>query len=222
MPLAALRRALPRLRSSRGELVAAFRTARGSQLRPWPRSRLAYLGGLAALGVERLSELWRSHKNFAWTRAHGGVVVRRDLTLPLALAQAAWLGACALESGRRRSPGPLALGALAATFSGLGLRYWAMRHLGRRWSIRIASVPAPAITSGPYRWVRHPNYLAVLIETMAVPLVHGAYLTATLALPVHVALLLQRMRLEERLLEQEGAYRERLGDRPRLFPRPGA
>ena len=64
----------------------------------------------------------------------------------------------------------------------MALRYWAIATLGERWNTRVIVVPgAPAVTAGPYRFLRHPNYLAVVVEVAALPLVHGAWLTALVA-----------------------------------------
>src|SRR5678815_4307251 len=89
--------------------------------------------------------------------------------------------ACALEVVLLDRPFPGAVGwmALAVVLGAQALRYWAIATLGWRWNTRIVVVPgAPPVTGGPYRFVRHPNYVAVIAEMVALPLVHGAWLTA--------------------------------------------
>ena len=76
----------------------------------------------------------------------------------------------------------------------------------------------PAVTSGPFRYLRHPNYLAVVLEGVAVPLVHGAYLSAVAFTVLNAALLRVRIRCEERALAEHCGYGERLGERRRFWP----
>lgn len=72
-----------------------------------------------------------------------------------------------------------------------GLRYWCMVSLGRQWNTRILVIPdGTAICKGPYRFLPHPNYLAVAIELISVPLIFSAVITAALATFFNAALLL--------------------------------
>src|SRR5207249_633845 len=97
------------------------------------------------------------------------------------------------------------------------LRYWAVATLGEHWNIRVLVVPgAPPVSGGPYRFVRHPNYLAVMVEMAALPLAVGAWRTAPVASAANAVLLAIRISVEERAL---GApYRAALADRPRFLP----
>jgi methyltransferase len=84
----------------------------------------------------------------------------------------------------------------------------------------VVVVPGmPAVTGGPYRWMRHPNYLAVIVETAALPLVHGAWLTAIAYSLLNAALLTARVRAEEAALDQHSGYGELFGARGRFLPR---
>jgi methyltransferase len=74
------------------------------------------------------------------------------------------------------------------------------------------------VTGGPYRWLRHPNYLAVVIEGFAVPLLGGAWLTALWFNAANAWLLFVRIRAEERALAEHCEFEQKLGDRPRLVP----
>ena len=85
----------------------------------------------------------------------------------------------------------------------------------------IAVPGLPAVTHGPYRWLSHPNYLAVAIEGFAVPLIHGAWLTAFVFSAANAVLLAVRIRCEERALTEYCHYAERLGGRPRFVPLRG-
>jgi methyltransferase len=83
----------------------------------------------------------------------------------------------------------------------MALRWWAVASLGRRWSTRIVVLPGrPLVTAGPYRFLRHPNYLAVVLELLAVPLIGGALVTAAVATLGNLALLAVRVRAEEAAL----------------------
>jgi methyltransferase len=81
------------------------------------------------------------------------------------------------------------------------LRWWVIRTLGERWTTRVLILPgAPLVTGGPFRFLRHPNYLAVIVEIAALPLVHSGYLTAGVFTMLNLALLRVRVRVEEEAL----------------------
>ena len=83
-----------------------------------------------------------------------------------------------------------------------GLRWWCIAVLGRQWSTRIVVVPGLSVVStGPYRWLRHPNYLAVVVEGFALPLVHSAWVTAAVFTVANAVLLRTRIAAEERALQ---------------------
>ena len=110
--------------------------------------------------------------------------------------------------------------ALALFAVGQALRIAAMQTLGRRWTVKII-VPTnaePAVSRGIYRFVRHPNYLGVVLEIAALPLVHSAYLSALLFSVANGILLLFRIAAEERALRGDSDYGERFRDRPRFLP----
>jgi methyltransferase len=99
------------------------------------------------------------------------------------------------------------------------LRYWVILTLGPRWNVRIIVIPGePLVTSGPYRYLRHPNYLAVIVEAMAIPLVHSAWLTAVGFSAFNALMLVVRIRCEEEALARYCGYREQLGARRRFLP----
>ena len=78
------------------------------------------------------------------------------------------------------------------------VRYWCIATLGWRWSVRVVTVPgAPRIASGPYRWLRHPNYAVVMTEAVLLPLAFGAYATLVVAASVQLLALSRRVRIEE-------------------------
>jgi methyltransferase len=98
------------------------------------------------------------------------------------------------------------------------LRIWVLAALGRSWSTRILVMPgADLVKSGPYRYIRHPNYLVVMVELFAVPVLCGCYLTALVFSVANALVLRIRIREEEQaLLRAAGAGLNRL---PRFIPR---
>jgi methyltransferase len=182
----------------------------------------AYLVLLTLLGVERLHELSVSAKNAAWARQRGGIEVGQSHFRVMRLLHVAFFAGCVVEVlvlDRLFVP-LLGLPALGLALAAQGLRAWAVATLGPRWNVRVIVLPGePAITGGPYRWLRHPNYLAVIVEGLAVPLIHGAYLTAATFTVANAVLLAVRIRCEEAALRAHCAYGERFAGVSRFVPR---
>lgn len=90
---------------------------------------------------------------------------------------------------------------LLLTAGAQALRWWCISTLGPRWNTRVIVVPGlPLVTGGPYRFLSHPNYLAVVVEGAALPLVHSAWLTATGFTLLNLPLLAVRLRCENAAL----------------------
>jgi methyltransferase len=90
---------------------------------------------------------------------------------------------------------------LALVIAAQALRWWCIRTLGPQWNTRIVVVPGlPRVTGGPYRWLTHPNYVAVVVEGFALPLVHTAWITATVFSVLNAGLLSVRIRAENHAL----------------------
>jgi methyltransferase len=84
------------------------------------------------------------------------------------------------------------------------LKLWAVRSLGERWSFRVLVLPGRALVAGgPYRWMRHPNYLAVLGEMAGVALTVWAPVTGPIALVAFGLLMWRRIGIEDRALGRE-------------------
>jgi methyltransferase len=168
---------------------------------------------LLLLIAERGIELWLSARNTRRSLAAGGVEVGQGHYPAMVLLHAIFLPACALEPllWPRPWPGAVALVALGVALLAMALRWWAIASLGERWSTRIVVLPGRALVrAGPYRLLRHPNYLAVVLELLAVPLIGGAVATAAVATLANLFLLSVRIRTEEealRLRQPPGASR---------------
>jgi methyltransferase len=90
---------------------------------------------------------------------------------------------------------------LAVVLGTQALRWWCVRSLGPQWNTRIVVVPGlPLVSRGPYRWLRHPNYVAVVLEVAALPLVHTAWVTAVVFSLLDVVVLSIRIPAEQRAL----------------------
>ena len=102
----------------------------------------------------------------------------------------------------------------------MGLRYWAIATLGHRWNARIIVLPGQdAIGAvGPYRFIRHPNYVAVIAEFICLPLFHSAWFTAVLFSVANGWLLRTRIRAEEKALQDHCGYEIAQGKHPRFLP----
>lgn len=158
---------------------------------------------IAAVAVERLAELVVAERNRRWSLARGGVETGRGHYPVMAVLHAGLLGGALAEVyllDRAFDP-VLGVAMLAVVAAAQALRWWCIRTLGPQWNTRIIVVPGLArVSTGPYRWLHHPNYLAVIAEGAALPLVHGGWLTALVFSLLNLPLLWWRIRLEERAL----------------------
>lgn len=163
-----------------------------------------YLALLVATGLERVAELVVSARNARWAFARGGREFGRGHFPPMVALHTALLVACALEAWLGGRPFLPWLGwpAFTVVVASQGLRWWCIGALGPRWNTRVIVVPGlPLVDRGPYRWLRHPNYLAVVAEGIALPLVHSAWITAVAFTVLNAVLLFGfRIPVEERAL----------------------
>jgi methyltransferase len=162
---------------------------------------------VALVAGERLAELVVARRHERWLAKRGGYPVG-DGHYPLMVAlHGGFFAACVAEVVLLDRPflpwlGYSALALLAVT---MALRWWVIATLGERWTTRIWMLPgAPRVDGGPFRWLRHPNYLAVAVELGALPLVHTAWLTAALFGTANLLLLRHRIRVEDAALAAAG------------------
>jgi len=187
----------------------------------WTDSRVLYTGLVALVGVMRLVELAVSRRNVAHLKSRGAVEVGGSLYPWMVAVHALFLPACVAEVWLLDRPliPALAVACLVLLAGAAALRWWVVATLGGRWSTRVLVLPdTDPITGGPFRFLRHPNYLAVAIEFVALPMVHTAWLAAALFSVADAAVLRRRIRVEEDALSRAGDYRRAMGRRPGMIP----
>ena len=163
-----------------------------------------YVGLVLLVGLERVAELVVSLRNARWSFSRGGVESGQGHYPFMVLLHTGFLVGCVVEVIVADRPFIPALGwtMLAVVVLAQGLRWWCISVLGHQWNTRVIVVPGmPLVASGPYKWLRHPNYVAVVAEGIALPLVHTAWITATLFLLLNIPLLAVRIRAEEAALD---------------------
>ena len=163
-------------------------------------TRWLYTGLVALMVIERFVELAISRRNQRWLIAKGAIEVGAEhypwmvllhTLLPVSCLAEVWI------LGRVLHP-VLAAAMLTALLASMALRYWVISTLGRRWTTRVFCLPGkPLVEDGPFRRLRHPNYLAVAIEIFALPMVYTAWLTALVFSSANGLLLKRRIRTEE-------------------------
>lgn len=170
-----------------------------------------------ATGLERLAELVVSARHARWSFARGGVESGRGHFGPMVVLHTGLLVACVVEVVALDRPFLPWLGwpMLVLVLASQGLRWWCIRTLGPQWNTRVIVVPGLSLVHrGPYRWIPHPNYVAVAIEGLALPLVHSAWITAVGFTVLNAWLLLGfRIPAEERALEAAVEPAQDLGRR---------
>jgi len=152
---------------------------------------------LAVVTAERLGELWLARRNTKALMANGAVEVASGHYPLIVLLHAAWLAGL-WAVGREN---PLASGWLVIFLGLQALRVWVLATLGRRWTTRIIVVPGAAlVATGPYRFLRHPNYLVVIGEIAALPLCLGLPWYALAFSAANAVILATRIRAENAAL----------------------
>ncbi len=158
---------------------------------------------VAAIAVERVTELIVAQRNRAWSRARGGVEWGARHYPAMVLLHTGLLVGCLVEVVVLHRPVLPWLGwpMLVLVIAAQELRWWCIMTLGRQWNTRVIVVPGTTRADrGPYRVVPHPNYVAVVVEGVALPLLHTAWLTAVVFTVLNAALLRTRIRVENAAL----------------------
>jgi methyltransferase len=158
---------------------------------------------IAAVTVERLVELVVSKRNWAWSQERGGTEFGTGHYPAMVVLHTALLAGCVVEAIALHRPFIPLLGwpMLAVVVAAQVLRWWCITTLGHQWNTRVIVVPgAPRIDRGPYAMIPHPNYVAVVVEGIALPLVHTSWITAVVFTALNAALLRTRIRVENTAL----------------------
>ncbi len=136
---------------------------------------------LALVALERIAELIISKRNLTWSFSQGGVEFGRSHYKYMVVIHIYLLLGSLIEVWVSKPSFNVALVWISLTFAlaSQGLRWWCITTLGQRWNTLVVIIPGKApVVSGPYRWLKHPNYLAVVIEGFALPMVGFAWRTA--------------------------------------------
>ncbi len=169
----------------------------------------AYVALLLVTAGERVAELIVSTRNARWAFERGGVETGRGHFGWMVALHVGLLAGCLAEVLVAHRPFLPALGwpMLAIALLCQGARYWIITTLGPQWNTRVIVVPGlPLVQRGPYRWLRHPNYVIVVMEGVALPLVFTAWITALIFTVLNAVLLLGfRIPAEDRALRAAGA-----------------
>jgi methyltransferase len=156
---------------------------------------------IAAVAVERVAELVVSQRNLAWSRGRGGTEFGGEHYPAMVVLHVGLLAGCLVESLYRPFLPALGWPMLAMVLAAQGLRWWCIATLGHQWNTRVVVIPgAERISRGPYRVMPHPNYVAVVVEGVALPLVHTAWITALVFTALNAAVLRTRIRVENAAL----------------------
>ena len=158
---------------------------------------------ILAVGIERHVEMVVSTRNARWSYARGAAEYGRPHYAAMVAIHTALLVGCVVEPWALHRPFLPWLGwpMLAVVALSQLLRWWCIATLGHRWNTRVIVVPnAPLVREGPYRWLHHPNYVAVVAEGLALPLVHTAWVTAGAFTLANAFVLRTRLRVENSAL----------------------
>jgi len=158
---------------------------------------------ILAIALERLVELIVSRRNAEWSLAQGGREFGRGHYPVMTTMHALLLVCCVAEVWALHRPfipwlgWPMLLVVVASTIT----RWWCATVLGKHWNPRVIVIPgAPLVRRGPYKWMHHPNYTAVVAEVAALPLMHSAWITAIVFTAANALVLNTRIRIENKAL----------------------
>ena len=166
-------------------------------------SLVAFTILVGLVGLERLAELVVSNRNAAWSFQRGGVESGFSHYPPMVVLHTGLLVGALVEAYVREPsvPSPLAWSMLLVVVLSQALRWWCIATLGRQWNTRVIVVPGLApVRRGPYAVMPHPNYVAVVLEGVALPLVHACWVTAAVFTVLNAVLLTVRVLVENAAL----------------------
>lgn len=177
---------------------------------------------LLTVGLQRLWELRKSSRNEKALLERGGRVLSDGHYKWMKLLHSTWLGACFIEAYMLHAAPTLWLTVPALFFlvAGQVLRLLAIQTLADRWTTRIVVLPGhPPVQKGIYNWIRHPNYLGVILEVASLPLVYGCIFTAVAYSIANLLLLKVRIGAEESALSEFCRYQDDFQNLHAFVPR---
>ncbi len=180
-----------------------------------------YLLLLVVVALLRVFELQISRRHQQQMVADGASKVNEPRFFWMVLLHTAVLIGAAVEVVFLHRPFyPILAAVCFVIFLGANaVRWWVIRTLGEHWNVQVMnSTSLGVITTGPFKYVRHPNYAAVFVEMLVLPLIHTAWITAIAGSLAHILVLSQRLTTEERVLFSDARYREAMTGKPRFLP----
>ena len=184
-------------------------------------SVIPFLALLLAVAVMRIFELRISKKHQQEMTARGAAKVNDPNFRWMAMFHTLVLIGAAVEVVFLQRPfwPALAIPMLALFVIANIVRWWVIRTLGEHWNVQVMdSTKLGVITTGPFAYVRHPNYAAVFLEMFFLPMIHTAWITAIAGSLAHAIVLSQRLATEEKVLFADPQYRAAMSSKPRFVP----
>jgi len=184
--------------------------------------RVAYLWLLVFVAIGRLAELKISRRNQRRLENQGVRKIPERHFRWMVLLHAGVIVCAGAEVLILHRPFILALAIPMAALFVLAnlLRWWVIRTLAGHWNVEVMeSSRVGVVCTGPYRWVRHPNYVAVVMEIFSLPMIHTAWITAIAGTLGDLEILRRRIKVEDGFLMSNPDYRLAMGDKPRFIPR---
>jgi methyltransferase len=182
----------------------------------------AYIGLLVLVGIGRLVELVISRRNQQQLQKQGVRKLFEPHFRWMVAVHVAILVGAGLEVLLLHRPliPALAVPMFVLFLLSNALRWWVVLTMAGHWNVEVmASSTVGVVTSGPYRWVRHPNYVGVVLEVFSLPMIHTAWITAILGTLGYIATLYHRLKVEDGFLMSNPAYRLSMGGKPRFLPK---
>jgi methyltransferase len=181
-----------------------------------------YLILLALVGIGRLLELRVSRRNQRRLEKQGVRKIPEPHFRWMVLLHGGVLAGAAVEVTFLHRPLIPALAipmVLIFVFANV-LRWWVIGTLAEHWNVEVmASSRVGVVSSGPYKWVRHPNYVAVVLEVFALPMIHTAWITALVGTALNFEILRRRLDVEDAVLMADVTYLAEMGTKPRFLPK---
>lgn len=186
-----------------------------------PLSVILFLALLVAVAAMRIVELRISKRHQQDMTARGANKARDPIFRWMAMFHTLVLVAAAAEVVFLHRPflPSVAIPMVVLFVMANIVRWWVIRTLGQHWNVEVMdSTRLGVITSGPFRYVRHPNYAAVFVEMIVLPLIHTAWITSVVGAVLHIVVLKVRLSAEERVLLANPDYAAAMSAKPRFFP----